>query len=103
MRVHGVHESFRSVVGAVVDGHTDQSRDVVSSEERSHPGEEGNGGRRRHGFLLERLGVGEAGVAINRGVRVSVAYALFARVPTATPWSRQPLPSGILPAFSTSG
>ena len=78
VRVHGPSEGLRAVVGAVVGDHPDQAADAVSSEERPRPAEEGDRGCR--GLVLQGLGVGEAGVAVDRGVQIGVAHALLARL-----------------------
>ena len=77
VRGHGPHEGLRAIVRAVIGDDPDQAIDAVSSEEGPGPTEESNGGC--CGLVSEGFGVGEAGVAVDRGVQIGVAPALMAR------------------------
>lgn len=76
MRVHSAKECLRAVVGTVVGDHLDQAINAVRSEERSGSRGEGDGGC--YGLVLEGLGVGESGVAVDRAAQVGVVHALMA-------------------------
>lgn len=105
-RGHGAGDALRAVVRVAVRDGPDNPRDPVGGEE--HPGlvEEADG--RCRGLVMRGLGVGEAGVAVDRGMQVRVADPLFVSplgcegldVPAAV--AHQPPPSGIWPTFFRS-
>ena len=68
-------ERLGGVVAAVVGDQSRDPSDAVGGEEHACAVEEGDG--RRSGLVLERLGVGQAGEPVDRGVEVGVADLLL--------------------------